>query len=142
MQTMEQVQTKTYYSRGGHRAVCITPGKVIPGPDGVAVRLDDKHINFSPVAIIGAEGKQGGILTTSDPAVIAYLDGQIARGNIDFMTPEQWFDHITPTELKLEAERQQTAKVVRELEMKNSLLADLEKDNPDLYQKLMRKRGK
>lgn len=136
MPTTDQVQEtplKTFYSMAAHYAACINPGKaVLEG--GVKAVFGEKHIEFCPAA--GPDKKTYGVISTDDPEKIAWVEKQIASGNRDLMTIEQFMELTIPAEDKVKLLRQQQEETRRELTMKNKILEDLANTNPQLYAQL------
>lgn len=125
----------TFYCVSPHYAACVNPGREVL-ENGVKAKFGEKHLEFCPAA--GPDKKTYGVLTTSDPEKIAWVQRQIDSGNRDFMTIEQFMDHTIPAEQKVKALREEQESMRRDLTMRNKILEDLANTNPDLYNKLVK----
>lgn len=131
-------ESKTFYCKSPHYAACVNPGKeVLEG--GVKSRFGEKQLEFTPTA--GPDRKTYGVIRTDDAEKIAFIEREIALGNPDFMTIEMFMEHTIPDKQKVETLRQQEEGLRRELGVRNQLLEDLAKSNPDLYNQLLKKHG-
>lgn len=128
-------ETKTYYAVAAHYAACVNPGKTVL-QDGMKSTFGEKHIEFSPTA--GPDKKTYGVASTEDPEKIAWIEREIANGNPDLMTPEQFFERTTPDEIKIKQLRNEQERITRELHVKNKILEDLASNNPELYNKTVK----
>lgn len=128
---------KTFYCLRANYQACINPGESQLGPNGKVTRFGEKHLAFVPTA--GPDKKTYGVLTTNDPERIAWIEAQIANGNEDFMTPQQFQVHTTPAEERAAAWERIAQENKRQLGHTNQLLEDLKTQNPDIYNKLMAK---
>jgi hypothetical protein len=136
MTTTEVAQeSKTFFAVPPHYVACVNPGKaVLEG--GIKATFGEKYLEFSPTS--GPDKKTYGVITTDDPEKIAWLEKEIARGNDDLMTPEQFYDRTTPSEVKIRALRNEQEAAQRKLGVQNQILADLQSANPELYNKLVK----
>jgi hypothetical protein len=123
------VQTRTFYSRARNLVVSISIGRAVI-QNGIATRTDQKVAQFEP---FGEE--PFGVLTTSDPEVIAKLDN-----HPDVLTPEQYEEASVPAEMRLRMKSQRAEELTVEVEAKNReisehnrLLEYLKQANPKMY---------
>lgn len=128
-------ETKQYYCKSSHYQACINPGQSLVS-NGTVTRIGEKHVAFTPC--VQAQGISIGVLSTDDPEVQAFLERELARGNPDFLDPQMFKEFITPAEQRVAEARGEAAKWQRELEMQNTLIADLATANPELYAKLVK----
>lgn len=126
-------ESKTFFAIAPHYAACVNPGKSVL-ESGIKATFGEKYLEFSPTS--GPDKRTYGVVTTDDPEKIAWLEKEIARGNDDVMTPEQFYERTTPSEVKIRALRNEQEAAKRELHVKNQIIADLQANNPELYAKL------
>lgn len=132
----EQTTMKTFYCRSAHYSACINPGIEVL-KEGRTGRFGEKHLSFTPA--MGEDRKTYGVLTTTDPEKIQWIEEQIAMGNPDFFTQEKFMEHVTPAEKRADQWQEAATAAMRELTNRNKLLEDLRTQNPELYAKLMAK---
>ncbi len=126
-------ESKTFFAIAPHYAACVNPGKAVL-ENGIKATFGEKYLEFSPTS--GPDKKTYGVVSTDDPEKIAWIEKEIAKGNDDLMTPEQFYERTTPSEVKIRALRNQQEEVQRKLGVQNQILADLQSTNPELYNKL------
>ena len=138
-QTQQQVTPKTFYCVSPHYAACVNPGTEV-FKEGKVSRFGEKHLTFSPM--LAPDRRNYGVMTTSDPEKIQWIEEQIAQGNPDFFTPDTFFEHTTPPEEKARQWKEAATASMRELQVRNKLLEDLRERSPEVYAKVMEKQKK
>ena len=131
------VEKKTFFCLRPHYQVCIKHGENMLTPNGKMARLGEKHLEFSPTA--GPDKKSYGVITTSDPDKLEWLERQIANGNDEIMTMAQFQIHTTPAEERAAAWERIAQENKRQLGHTNQLLEDLKVQNPEVYKALTAK---
>lgn len=105
---------KHYYSIGQNMYVNVNPGKRVLEEGNVA-RIGEKGAQFLP------NGSGYGVLITSDPEVIAWMDKHIADGNTDIFGQQEYNKRLlTPT--------QRVETLERKLQEQNELIAKLQSE--------------
>lgn len=117
-------KSMNFYSPRRGMGIMVNPGQQVYS-QGQLQRIGTKEVFFTPLGDYG-------YLTTEDAEVQEYILAEIARGNGDFLTADQ-YNHAIKTPEMRENEAQQLAnkakgesdELRRELERKNDLIAKL-----------------
>lgn len=107
--------SRTFYSKSAHLNFYVGKVRRIES-DGQKTLDDGVQVQFTPI------GDGWGQFTTDEPALIAACE---KRG--DVFSPEVYNRESTPIEMRAEAAESKAARLERELEEKNRLIASFQK---------------
>jgi len=118
--TPTQVEAKTFYSRSAGMMISIDPSPAV-------YDLQGRKVSDGPGRVVSftAAGKNHGVLTTKDPGAIEYIERQMAEGNPDFLTPEEFVKENTPPETRVAAAEDKLAAAQRQIQEQNKLIESL-----------------
>lgn len=119
MAQAQATERKTFYSRSAGLTISINPQGSTFDKEGKLIKYNGKLVSFSPA------GSKYGVLTTNDPDAIEYIERQLAEGNPDYLTPEDFVRESTPADVRANQMETELSKAHRIIEEQNALLTKL-----------------